>query len=116
MFGAILSGIAADTGALPNVAANDTARKVVSMKRARRFSSAGPVAGALALAAAVMLMVYRFDRSDDNDYDSSEAHSEVVQVDFGSNAGTVFNIPLADGSSSPVVWINDDDDDDDEAQ
>ncbi|HEY2733133.1 MAG TPA: zf-HC2 domain-containing protein, partial [Polyangiales bacterium] len=46
MFGAILSGIAADTGALPNVAANDTARKVVSMKRARRFSSAGPVAGA----------------------------------------------------------------------
>jgi anti-sigma factor RsiW len=34
--------------------------------------------------------------------------SEVVNVDFGSNAGTVFEISLADGSSTPVVWINDD--------
>jgi anti-sigma factor RsiW len=36
------------------------------------------------------------------------SHSEVVQVDFGSNAGTVFDISLADGSSTPVIWINDD--------
>jgi anti-sigma factor RsiW len=33
--------------------------------------------------------------------------SEVVQVDFGSNTGTVFEIALADGASTPVVWIND---------
>jgi hypothetical protein len=32
--------------------------------------------------------------------------SEVVQVDFGSNTGTVFEIALADGASTPVVWIN----------
>jgi anti-sigma factor RsiW len=33
--------------------------------------------------------------------------SEIVQIDFGSNAGTVFEIALADGKSTPVVWIND---------
>jgi len=36
------------------------------------------------------------------------ASSEVVQVDFGSNAGTVYEIALANGVSTPVVWINDD--------
>lgn len=33
--------------------------------------------------------------------------SEVVQVDFGSSGGTVFEIALDDGNSTPVVWIND---------
>lgn len=37
------------------------------------------------------------------------AHSEVVQVDFGASSGTVFEIALADGASTPVVWINDED-------
>jgi len=43
--------------------------------------------------------------------DSAEAAnaSEVVQVDFGSNTGTVFEIALAGGASTPVVWINDED-------
>lgn len=36
------------------------------------------------------------------------AGSEVVQVDFGQSAGTVFEIALDDGSSTPVIWINDD--------
>jgi anti-sigma factor RsiW len=35
-------------------------------------------------------------------------NSEVVQVDFGANAGTVFEISMAGGKSTPVVWINDD--------
>lgn len=35
-------------------------------------------------------------------------NSEIVQVDFGSNPGTVFEIALANGMSTPVVWINDD--------
>jgi anti-sigma factor RsiW len=34
--------------------------------------------------------------------------SEIEQVDFGGKAGTVFEIALADGTSTPVVWINDD--------
>lgn len=33
--------------------------------------------------------------------------SEVVQVDFGDNAGTVFDIALTGGASTAVVWIND---------
>jgi hypothetical protein len=33
--------------------------------------------------------------------------SEIVQVDFGTNAGTVFEIALDAASSTPVVWIND---------
>lgn len=37
----------------------------------------------------------------------ASASSEVEQVDFGDNAGTVFEIALADGVSTPVVWIND---------
>jgi anti-sigma factor RsiW len=39
---------------------------------------------------------------------SASNASEVVQVDFGSNTGTVFEIALADGASTPVVWINED--------
>lgn len=39
--------------------------------------------------------------------EEGSADSEVVQVDFGSNTGTVFEIALADGASTPVVWIND---------
>ena len=39
---------------------------------------------------------------------AAAGNSEIVQVDFGGNAGTVFEIALADGVSTPVVWINDD--------
>jgi hypothetical protein len=35
------------------------------------------------------------------------ANTEVEQVDFGGHAGTVYEIALADGKSTPVVWIND---------
>jgi anti-sigma factor RsiW len=35
------------------------------------------------------------------------ANTEIEQVDFGSNAGTVYEIALAGGVSTPVVWIND---------
>ena len=34
-------------------------------------------------------------------------NSEISQVDFGESNGTVFEIALADGVSTPVVWIND---------
>jgi len=44
----------------------------------------------------------------ENDPPSESNASEVVQVDFGSNTGTVFEIALADGASTPVVWINED--------
>ena len=34
------------------------------------------------------------------------ASSEVVNVDFGDQTGTVFEVAVADGVSAPVVWIN----------
>jgi anti-sigma factor RsiW len=34
------------------------------------------------------------------------ASSEVLQVDFGDQTGTVFEVAVADGVSAPVVWIN----------
>jgi hypothetical protein len=34
-------------------------------------------------------------------------NSEISQLDFGESNGTVFEIALADGISTPVVWIND---------
>lgn len=95
-------------------------------KKSRFLQRAAPALGAVALAAAAMLMVYRQDTpnpsrdTDDDGYEAatsngdSPGRSEVVDVDFGPNAGTVFDISLADGSSIPVVWINDDDDDDEE--
>lgn len=44
----------------------------------------------------------------DNRSPRQPQNSEVVQVDFGVNTGTVFEIALAEGVSTPVVWINDD--------
>jgi len=38
----------------------------------------------------------------------SEPNSEVEQVDFGEKTGTVFEVALADGVSTEVVWIDDD--------
>lgn len=85
-------------------------------KRAKRFGPATISAfGALAIAAAVLLMLYRSEPGqtraslEDADQLASLSRSEVVEIDFGNNAGTVFEIALADGSSTPVVWINDDD-------
>jgi hypothetical protein len=47
----------------------------------------------------------------ENQLPKQPPNSEVVQVDFGANTGTVFEIALADGVSTPVVWINDESDD-----
>ena len=73
-------------------------------------------AGAVAVAAAVLLMVFQTDPEQpqlqgETGDPTGDARSEITHVDFGENAGTVFEIALADGSSTPVVWINDDEDD-----
>jgi anti-sigma factor RsiW len=79
-----------------------------------------PAMGALAAAAVLLLAVLRGLSLPHGDQapatkgapeasggTSSTPGSEVVEVDFGSNAGTVFEIALDDGNSTPVVWIND---------
>ncbi|HTU64048.1 MAG TPA: zf-HC2 domain-containing protein [Polyangiales bacterium] len=93
----------------------------LSQKRAASpFTRAMPALGALALAAAAFLVL---NRSDTLPRDGGEEqlalldaaqHSEVTAVKFGRNAGQVFGIPLADGRSVPVVWIDDEDEDEEE--
>jgi anti-sigma factor RsiW len=87
--------------------------------RARWFRPAVmSTAGAIAAAAAALLMISRpepADESYDDDDDGSLAaletsRSEITHVDFGPNAGAIFDIAYDDGSSTPVVWIDDDDD------
>ncbi|HKU40500.1 MAG TPA: zf-HC2 domain-containing protein [Polyangiales bacterium] len=87
--------------------------------QARWFRGASAV-GLFAAAAAALLMVYREPESKQTEEEDAEntvavleVHSEITHVDFGGNAGTVFDIALADGSSTPVVWINDEDETDD---
>jgi anti-sigma factor RsiW len=89
---------------------------VISLEQKRgaasRLNRAMPVLGALALAAAALLMLVRQEPPAPNDASPQYAmldanHSEVVAVKFGRNAGQVFGIPLADGESVPVVWIDD---------
>jgi anti-sigma factor RsiW len=41
---------------------------------------------------------------------ASAAGSEVVRVDFGDKPGTVFEVALAEGVTTAVVWINDETD------
>lgn len=80
-----------------------------------------PALGAFALAAAALLMVFRSDtlpppaapgdgQEQAPEVVASVNRSEIIKVEFGSNAGQVFDIPLSDGSSVPVVWIDDDED------
>lgn len=79
-----------------------------------------PALGAFALAAAALLMVFRSDSLPSSppgegqeqaaEVVASVNRSEIVKVEFGAYAGQVFDIPLSDGSSVPVVWIDDDED------
>jgi anti-sigma factor RsiW len=39
---------------------------------------------------------------------AATSSSEIVRVDFGDKAGTVFEVALAEGITTAVIWINDD--------
>lgn len=80
-----------------------------------------PMAGAGVVAAAVLLTFYSPEAGERAmvpsggepasvvpEQAASGPSSEIVQVDFGANTGTVFEIALAGGKSTQVVWINDD--------
>ena len=89
-----------------------------AVQRSRRFWM--PAAGALAAAAALLVFLRNAPQQRQPPDAVPEAtalageqpapfiNSEIEQVDFGSNAGTVFEVALAEGVSTAVVWINDD--------
>jgi anti-sigma factor RsiW len=80
-----------------------------------------PAAGAIAAAAVVLLLVVRGiptgpeieppeqapAPTETASTETASSGSEVVDVDFGESTGTVFEVALDDGNSTPVVWIND---------
>jgi anti-sigma factor RsiW len=82
-----------------------------------------PTLGAVALAAAAVLMLTRKENHPNDApvveqlaFLDSADHAEVTAVKFGTNAGQVFGIALSDRESVPVVWIDDDDDDNDQGE
>ena len=67
----------------------------------------GGVATGFAAAAAIFLAVISAP-SDPNVTSIDEARgTEVVEVDFGENSGTVFNVEGGAGQPLAVVWIDD---------
>lgn len=65
----------------------------------------------LAAAAAILLAVFTWPESDSIGPDSPPVAvtrgSEVLEVDFGTNTGTVFEVKGAVGQPLAVVWIDD---------
>jgi anti-sigma factor RsiW len=66
-----------------------------------------PVVGVLAAAAALMMFLRG---------SPPNASTEIEDVAFGEWGGTVFEVALADGASTKVVWINDDYEDDGDSE
>jgi anti-sigma factor RsiW len=67
-----------------------------------------PAMGALAAAAALVMFLQGGP--------PSNASTEIEEVAFGEWGGTVFEVALADGASTKVVWINDEYEDDGEPE
>lgn len=67
----------------------------------------GAVATGLAAAAAVLLAVVAWPAEPTPTGTPMARGTEVEQVDFGANAGTIFNVEGGSGQSIAVVWIVD---------
>jgi anti-sigma factor RsiW len=121
MFAEIQKAVATPEAATPNL---PFPARPANKHAPRWLYRVAPAVGTMALAAAALLMVYRSDtvspgnqgelQDQQHEVVAAVNRSEIVKVEFGSNAGTVFDIPLSDGSAIPVVWIDDDDDDEEE--
>lgn len=67
----------------------------------------GAVATGLAAAAAVVLAVVAWPAEPTPPGTSMARGTEIEEVDFGANAGTIFNVEGGSGQSIAVVWIVD---------
>lgn len=63
-------------------------------------------AGGLAAAAAIFLAVVAWPRQQTDPVPVARG-SEVLEVDFGSNTGTIFEVEGGAGESLAVIWIDD---------
>ena len=134
LFARISSGVEAEraAGQAQQIAANDQGSWVTNLFAHRWVPAAGVM---VAAAAAVLLTLYKPIEPEDApelvnlpaggnapsepkpvepdplaavQVAPSSVRSEVVEVDFGNHSGTVFDVAMDDGTSTPVVWINDD--------
>jgi anti-sigma factor RsiW len=81
------------------------ALRVVPGRRERRIW--GAVATGLAAAAAIFLAVMAWPAEQSSESMPVARGSEVVEVDFGANTGTIFEVEGGAGESLAVVWIDD---------
>lgn len=67
----------------------------------------GAVATGLAAAAAIFLAVIAWPTEQVPPGDEMARGTEVLEVDFGANTGTIFNVEGGAGESLAVIWIDD---------
>jgi len=79
--------------------------RVVPGGRERRVW--GAVATGFAAAAAIFLAVMAWPAEQAPPGVGMARGSEVLEVDFGANAGTIFNVEGGAGESLAVIWIDD---------
>lgn len=91
----------------PEVEAAPPTLRVVPGGRERRIW--GAVATGFAAAAAIFLAVMAWPAEQTTPGLPTARGTEVLEVDFGENAGTIFNVEGGAGESLAVVWIDDED-------
>jgi anti-sigma factor RsiW len=79
--------------------------RVVPGSRERRVW--GAVATGLAAAAAILLAVIARPGEQMPTHVEMARGTEVLEVDFGANTGTIFNVEGGAGESLAVIWIDD---------
>jgi len=79
--------------------------RVVPGSRERRVW--GAVATGLAAAAAILLAVIARPGEPTPTHVEMARGTEVLEVDFGANTGTIFNVEGGAGESLAVIWIDD---------
>ncbi|MGB8330225.1 MAG: hypothetical protein WCE62_08860 [Polyangiales bacterium] len=108
LFARIQSEISTPAAPAARSAPERPALRVVPGARERRIW--GAVAMGFAAAAAISLAVLAWPDSQQSPNGTGQAMargSEVLEVDFGSNTGTIFEVEGGAGESLAVVWIDD---------
>jgi anti-sigma factor RsiW len=105
LFARIEVEIQAPSSSTQPVRVQPPALRVVPGRLERRLW--GAVATGLAAAAAIFLAVMTWPGKQPSDGTPVARGSEVVEVDFGANTGTIFEVEGGAGESLAVVWIDD---------